>query len=156
MKCLTHLPGNGIFSNFICLPADHSGNFTENQTLQAGDEEAIVVRLPNGDDPTDRGIAAALGRLGSWWDHGSRTRPRGCGMKSRADCDCLCHSGGIVLHVVQCCDGIASPPICRPLNCEGCSTFLHHGLSSFNSRVETAGQVSEKGLRGRILRSRLV
>jgi hypothetical protein len=29
-------------------------------------------------------------------------------MKSRADCDCLCHSGGIVLHVVQCCDGIAS------------------------------------------------
>jgi hypothetical protein len=29
-------------------------------------------------------------------------------MKSRADCDCLCHSRGIVLHVVQCCDGIAS------------------------------------------------
>jgi hypothetical protein len=29
-------------------------------------------------------------------------------MKSRGDCDCLCHSGGIVLHVVPCCDGIAS------------------------------------------------
>lgn len=75
---------------------------------QAGDEEAIVVRLPNGDDPTDRGIAAALGRFGSWWDHWSRTQSRGCRMKSRADCECLCHSGGIELHVVQCCDGIAS------------------------------------------------
>jgi hypothetical protein len=83
-------------------------------------------------------------------------------MKSRADCDCLCHSGGIVLHVVQCCDGIASlcrrkpipvqrnlethlpknqidsPPIGGPINCEGCSTLLHGGLSSFRAGGPTS------------------
>jgi hypothetical protein len=26
-------------------------------------------------------------------------------MKSRRDCDCPCHSGGVLLHVVPCCDG---------------------------------------------------
>ena len=27
-------------------------------------------------------------------------------MKSRRDCTCLCHKGGIVMHVAPCCDGM--------------------------------------------------
>ena len=27
-------------------------------------------------------------------------------MKSKRDCTCLCHKGGIVIHVVACCDGM--------------------------------------------------
>jgi hypothetical protein len=27
-------------------------------------------------------------------------------MKGRHDCTCLCHKGGIVMHVVACCDGM--------------------------------------------------
>jgi hypothetical protein len=42
-------------------------------------------------------------------------------MKSRADCDCLCHSRGIVLHVVQCCDGIASLLPKKADTCEACA-----------------------------------
>jgi hypothetical protein len=28
------------------------------------------------------------------------------GMKNRRDCNCPCHSGGVVVHPVPCCDGI--------------------------------------------------
>lgn len=27
-------------------------------------------------------------------------------MKSRRDCRCLCHKGGVVMHVIACCDGM--------------------------------------------------
>jgi hypothetical protein len=27
-------------------------------------------------------------------------------VKSRRDCICLCHKGGIVVHIVACCDGM--------------------------------------------------
>jgi len=29
-------------------------------------------------------------------------------MKSKRDCTCVCHKGGIVIHVVACCDGMSA------------------------------------------------
>ena len=29
-------------------------------------------------------------------------------MKSRRDCNCPCHCGGVAVHVVPCCEGILS------------------------------------------------
>ena len=52
-------PENGIMSNLTCLP-DAYREVTENQTLQAGDKEAIDGRLPTG---TTRPIEGPQPRL---------------------------------------------------------------------------------------------
>jgi hypothetical protein len=45
------LRGNGFFGKFTPSRSGRAGEVTDNETLQAGDEEAIDGRLPNGDDP---------------------------------------------------------------------------------------------------------
>jgi hypothetical protein len=56
-------PENGIMSNLTCLPDAHR-EVTENQTLQAGDKEAIDGRLPTGTTRPIEGPQPRLDDLG--------------------------------------------------------------------------------------------